>query len=113
MTPSSCIIEDQPKPGWTPVPRKGVRGVEFRVLLSRDGILVANLRFASDATIDRHSAPHDIDVICIAGAGYTSVGDDVSVIEAGQTVRWPRDVDHCLWTDGRYMETIMVERYGV
>jgi len=106
------MIQDQPRPTWSPVPREGTRGVDFRVLLGRDGILVANLRFAADATIDQHSAPHDIDVICIAGCGYTSVGGDVFVIGAGQTVRWPRDIDHRLWTEGEPMETIMVERHG-
>lgn len=106
------MIQAQPKPDWAPVPRQGVRGVEFRVLLGGDGILLANLRFGRSATIDRHSAPHEIDVICVAGSGLTSVGDDAYSIHAGQTVRWPANVDHCLWTDDDSMETIMVERYG-
>ncbi|MHC4473443.1 MAG: cupin domain-containing protein [Planctomycetota bacterium] len=73
--------------------------------------MIANLRFGPDATIDRHSAPYDIDVICMSGAGYTSIGEDVSLIRAGQTVRWPRDREHCLWTEDSPMETIMAERY--
>lgn len=107
------MIQPQPKPDWAPVPRPGVHGVEFRVLLGSDGILLANLRFDHSANIDRHSAPHEIDVVCIAGAGFTSVGDDAFSIHAGQTVRWPANVDHCLWTEHSSMETIMVERYRV
>ena len=49
--------------------------MEFRVLLNTEGIVVANLRFAARANIDKHSAPYEIDVICIQGAGYTQVGD--------------------------------------
>ncbi|HEX7070663.1 MAG TPA: hypothetical protein VF190_07645 [Rhodothermales bacterium] len=104
------MIKAQPKPDWAPLPRRGVRGVEARVLLRGDGILIANLRFGRSATIDRHSAPHEIDVVCVAGSGFTSVGGDTYPIHAGQTVRWPADVDHCLWTDEDSMETIMVER---
>jgi quercetin dioxygenase-like cupin family protein len=106
------VIENQPRPDWSPLNRPGCPGVEGRVLMNRDGIAVANLRFSSNATIDRHSARFDIDVLCIDGAGFTSVGDESYPIHAGQTVRWPANVDHCLWTEDGAMETIMVERYG-
>jgi len=105
-------IERQPRPDWSPLPREGVRGVEGRVLLRRQGLLIANLRFAESATIDPHPAPFPVDVICISGAGFTSVGGEKSAIRAGQTVRWPANVEHCLWTEGEPMETLMVERYG-
>ena len=29
------MIEQQPKPDWSPLPRKGLRGVQVRVLLSK------------------------------------------------------------------------------
>lgn len=106
------MIRTQPKPDWSAVPRAGTTGVQFRVLLGSEGIFVANLRFGTNATIDRHSAPHDVDVICLAGSGFTSVGDEEAPIRAGQTVRWPANVDHCLWTEADTMETLMVERYG-
>ena len=105
-------VSDQPKPEWAKLPRPGCENVQFRLLLSRDGISVANLRFASTATIDPHSAPFDIDVICVQGAGFTSVAEVTQPINAGQTVRWPKDEVHCLWTDGQTMETIMIERHG-
>ena len=60
-------VRAQPKPDWAPLPRPGCHGVEFRVLLGVDGIFIANLRFAQDATIDEHDAPFEIDVICLAG----------------------------------------------
>ena len=105
------MIESQPKPDWAELPRPGCENVSFRVLLAKDGLAIANLRFAANATIDRHDAPFDIDVICIAGSGLTSIGDEVQSIAAGQTIRWPKHTDHCLWTDGSEMETLMIERH--
>ncbi len=107
------MIESQPKPEWFPISREGTRGVEGRVLLSKDGLFIANLRFAENATIDEHSAPHEIDVICIVGSGYTSIGQEIAPLKTGQTVRWTSNIDHCLWTENSVMETIMVERYYV
>ncbi|MEQ8858186.1 MAG: hypothetical protein RIC56_06025 [Pseudomonadales bacterium] len=106
------MIQAQPKADWSPVPRPGTSGVAFRILLRGDGILLASLRLGRSATIDRHSAPHEIDVVCIAGGGFTSIGDEKYAIHEGQTVRWPANVDHCLWTTDSSMETLMVERYG-
>jgi quercetin dioxygenase-like cupin family protein len=83
-----------------------------RVLLGADGISVANLRFAERATIDAHDAPYEIDVICTAGSGYTSIGPDTFAIASGQTVRWPRGLMHRLWTESTTMETLMIERHG-
>ena len=104
------IIEHMPRPHWSPVPRQGTVGVTGRVMLKRAGIVIANLKFSPHATIDEHSAPIDIDVICIAGEGFVSVGDESSVFRAGDRVVWPAGVNHRLWTDGTEMETLMVER---
>lgn len=103
-------IESQPRPDWGTLPREGCVGVEFRVFLAKDGLGIANLRFAEGATIDKHSAVFDIDVVCLSGSGFVSVGDEVFAFEAGQTIRWPKDIDHCLWTEKSTMETLMVER---
>ena len=105
--------ERQPRPEWSHLPRQGCENVEARVLLVKDGLVIANLRFAHNATIDRHDAPFDVDVICVSGSGFTSVGEDEFAISAGQTIRWPKHQDHCLWTTDDTMETIMVERHGV
>ena len=106
-------VRGQPKPLWAPLPRPGCVNVEFRVLLGSEGIFVANLRFAEGATIDKHSASHEIDVICISGSGFTSIGEETFPIASGQTIRWPGNLDHCLWTDQTTMETIMIERHDV
>ncbi len=84
-----------------------------RVMLKRAGLAIANLRFSPNATIDEHSAPFDIDVICISGEGFVSVGDQSSRFRAGERVVWPAGVNHRLWTEGSEMETLMVERIGV
>lgn len=105
------MIQDQPKPEWAPLARPGAKGVECRILLGTDGIFIANLRFSQSSTIDQHSAPHEIDVICASGSGFTSVGGNEYAIHFGQSIRWPANIDHCLWTEDDRMETIMVERY--
>lgn len=107
------MIEEQPKAEWQKLPRPGCHNVEFRLLLQKDGLAVANLRFGPEATIDRHSAGWEIDVICLAGEGIVDVGDDSSALRAGETVRWPAGVDHCLRTAGHEMETLMIERHGI
>ena len=104
------MIYRQPKPDWASLPRPDCVNVEFRVLLEIDGIMLANLRFSGNATIE-HDAPHDIDVVCISGSGFTSIGSETFSISAGETVQWPRNTDHRLWTDSSRMKTLMVERY--
>lgn len=106
------MIESQPRPEWSDLPRPGCENVEFRVLLVKDDLAVANLRFRRNATIDKHDAPFNIDVICIAGSGFVLIGEDTFGIKEGDTVRWPKDKQHCLWTEDTEMETIMIERHG-
>ena len=106
------MIEPQPRPDWSPVPREGCVGVEGRVLLRNEQTLLANLRFAAHATIDEHSAPYGIDVVCLDGSGFVSVGEETSALRAGETVHWPAGVDHRLWTEQSTMETLMVEHVG-
>ena len=106
------MIEPQPRPDWSPVPREGCVGVEGRVLLRNEQMLLANLRFAEHATIDKHSAPYGIDVVCLDGRGFVSVGEETAALRAGETVHWPAGVDHRLWTEQSTMETLMVEHVG-
>jgi quercetin dioxygenase-like cupin family protein len=81
--------------------------------LNRAGIGSANLRFSPNATIDEHSAPFEVDVICIAGEGFVSVGEQCSPFQAGQRIVWPPGINHRLWTENAEMETMMVNRNGV
>jgi quercetin dioxygenase-like cupin family protein len=105
------MIEEMPRPRWTRVPRQGTVGVVGRVMLNRAGIAIANLRFTLNATIDEHAAPFEVDVICVAGEGFVSVGTETSRFRAGERVVWPAGVNHRLWTEGTEMETLMVERH--
>jgi quercetin dioxygenase-like cupin family protein len=84
--------------------------VDGRVLLARDGLVVAMLRFAPGATIDEHATGHEIDVICLEGDGFVSIEDRVNVLAAGQWLTWPAERVHRLWTADRGMITLMVER---
>ena len=101
-----------PRPEWSPVPRPGCVNVEGRVLLARAGLAVAMLRFDVQGTIDEHAAGHDIDVVCLEGAGYVSIEDRVWALRAGLTICWPAGRPHRLWTGDQGMVTLMVERPG-
>ena len=80
------------------------------MLLHRDGLVVAHLRFGTNAEIDEHDAPMDIDAICVSGTGFVSLDGQHFPFEAGQSVLWPKSSLHKLWTTSDRMETIMVER---
>jgi quercetin dioxygenase-like cupin family protein len=102
-------VRSVPRPDWAPLPRDGCRGVEVKVLLEDDHLLVAMLRFRPDATIDEHPSGFDGDVICLEGRGMTSVGTEQASLHAGQRVHWPAEVPHRLWTGDSEMVTLMIE----
>ncbi len=103
-------IRPFPRPGWDPLPYEGVVGVEGRVLIREDDFFVAQLRFGEHATVHEHPGTNDAIVVVLEGEGFTSVGGEVSPVQAGQQVRWPKDVPHRLWTEAGTMVTLMVER---
>lgn len=105
------MIESQPKPDWIPLPRPGCKNVKVRVMLRKEGILIANLQLGKNGTIDKHDAHYDIDVICLSGSDFASIDDEAFPFHQGETIRWPKDRMHCLWTEETTMETLMVERY--
>jgi quercetin dioxygenase-like cupin family protein len=80
------------------------------VLVRTDDFFLAMLRFEPGGTIHEHPGPQDTFVACIDGAGWTSVARERAQINAGQVVRWPKDVPHRLWTEGTTMTTLMLER---
>jgi quercetin dioxygenase-like cupin family protein len=86
--------------------------VEGKVLLAREGLVLAMLKFDAEATIDEHAAAHDIDVVCLDGEGYISIEDRVWAFRRGLTLTWPAGRVHRLWTGDQAMVTLMVERPG-
>jgi quercetin dioxygenase-like cupin family protein len=102
-----------PRPEWSPVPRHGCHNVEARVLLKLPTLMVVQLRFAPHGTIDEHSAPWEIDVICLEGQGTTTVDGVAEPIRAGEAIRWPAAKLHRLFTEDTPMVTLMVEHIGV
>ena len=98
-----------PRPDWSPLPVEGAVGIEGKVLLSLPPPAIAMLRFAAGAGFPAHTAPFEIDVICLDGAGFVLVGEDPFPFRAGERVRWPTDVMHRLWTESDEMTTLMVE----
>ena len=80
------------------------------MLVRTDDFFLAMLRFQPGGTIHEHPGPQDTFVACIDGAGWTSVAGERAQIQAGQVVRWPKDVPHRLWTKETTMTTLMLER---
>jgi quercetin dioxygenase-like cupin family protein len=103
-------IRPFPRPDWSPLP--GSVRVDGRVLAREGDFFIAMLRFAEQATIHEHPGEADAIVICIDGAGFTSVGTETAPIAAGQQLRWPKGVPHRLWTEDSTMTTLMVERWA-
>ena len=97
------------RPSWTPLPQEGCINVSSKALLSLPHLSVAMLRFDKQATIHEHAAEIEIDVICLGGSGFTSVGKEQSPIFEGERVRWPAGKPHRLWTTDDEMLTLMVE----
>lgn len=97
------------RPSWTPLTQAGCVNVFVKSLLSLDHLALAMLRFEKEATIHEHPADFDVDVICLGGSGFTSVGKEQSPIFEGERVRWPAGQPHRLWTTKDEMLTLMVE----
>ena len=106
----SVDIRPFPRLGWDPLPAEGVVRVTGRVLVREETCFVAQLRFAEHANIHPHAGEQDTIVVCIEGAGFTSVGDETAPLREGEQVRWPRGVVHGLWTEASTMSTLMIER---
>ena len=66
------------------------------------------LRFSRYGGFPAHSAPFDVDVVCLDGAGFVLVGEDSYPFHAGERVRWPAHTMHRLWTASEEMTTLMV-----
>ena len=97
------------RPSWKPLPQEGCINVEVKPLLKKNHLALAMLRFGKQATIHEHPADFEIEVICLEGAGYTSVNEEQAAIKAGERVCWPTGQPHCLWTTDSEMTTLMVE----
>lgn len=67
------------------------------------------LRFSRNAGFPAHTAPFDIDVVCLDGAGFVVVGEESYPLRAGEYVHWPANTMHRLWTESGEMTTLMVE----
>jgi quercetin dioxygenase-like cupin family protein len=102
-------IEPFARPDWSPLPFEGCRGVEGIVLAREGDFFISMLRFGRNATIHEHPGEADTIVICIEGEGFTSVAGETAPLREGQTVRWPKQVPHRLWTEDSTMRTLMVE----
>jgi quercetin dioxygenase-like cupin family protein len=100
------------RPEWTPLLFEGCQNVDSKGLLLLEHLSLAMLRFTPHGTLHEHPAEIEIDVICLEGAGFTSVGGETAPMHAGERVRWPAGAPHRLWTEASAMTTLMVEHLG-
>lgn len=98
-----------PKPDWQMLVKDGCVGVEARVCLVDKRSVVAMLRLAEHAHTDVHPAPYDIHVLCTEGHGFAMSDGKTIPLQAGQSVLWPKDQAHNIYTQNSTMATIMVE----
>jgi len=54
MTDQTNQPQSVPRPEWSPLPLEGCSHVEGKVLLKREGLKLALLRFQPGGTIDEH-----------------------------------------------------------
>lgn len=104
--PQVVVLE---RPSFEPLEQEGCKNVFIRSGVQTDDVNVTLLRFGKSGTIHEHAANFDVDVVCLEGRGFTSVGSEESPIQAGQRVRWPAGQPHLLWTTDSEMVTLMVE----
>ena len=86
-----------------------MEGVEGQVWLVDERVVLAPLRFGPHTQSHRHAADHDIHVVCLEGSGFASSGDAVVPLSQGETVLWPKDEEHNLFTKDAGMTALMVE----
>jgi quercetin dioxygenase-like cupin family protein len=88
-----------PRPEWSPVPHPGCVNVVGKVLLQRDGLTLAVLKFDAEGTSHEHAAPFEIDVICLEGEGYISIEDRIWTFRSGLSLHaytTEGEIDRCL-----------------
>src|SRR5205807_6961977 len=86
---------------WNPLPYEGCVGVDGKVVVHEDDLLVAMLRFGENATIHEHPGETETVVACIEGEGLTSVaGEKIGrascrerVWRSGVGVSWRRNTE--------------------
>jgi len=110
----SIGVTDVPQWEWEPLATRGSHGVTAKVLLATKELVTVLARFDRRASMNEHASAHPIDVICLEGAGLTSLRFDAAGPEAdrlfeGKALRWPADVLHRLWTEDGEMTVLMLE----
>lgn len=96
---------------WMTFPRPGFDHVSVKMLLGLEGELrVSMLKIGPGGGIPSHQDKAEIEVICIEGNGFASVGDESVPLSSGERVTWPANVDHRLWTTDNEMVTLMIEK---
>jgi quercetin dioxygenase-like cupin family protein len=55
------------------------------------------LKFEGQGTIDEHTAPYEIHVVCLEGEGYISIEDRIWAYRPGLSLAWAAGRLHRLW----------------
>ncbi len=98
-----------PKAYWHRLARDGCVGIEARVCLIDRRSVTAMLRLGKNSRTDIHPAPYDIHVLCIDGSGFATSAGEVVEQHSGESVLWPKNEDHNIYTESSEMTAIMLE----
>jgi quercetin dioxygenase-like cupin family protein len=90
----------------------GTTGLEGQVIHSDARGVISELVFKKGGRIEPHSNPNTTWFCVIEGGGWSSVGDEVIRIAAGEAVRWPAGELHAAWTDLLPMRALVIEFAG-
>lgn len=79
-----------------------------KTLVQNQGMSMTLFSFEKGEEISTHAAPGDAMATVLEGKGRFTVGDDVFILEAGETVIMPKDIPHAVFAEERFKMQLVV-----
>lgn len=101
-------VFDSRRPHFVADDRDGFSGVEARILVGDEALVVTELRVAPGGRIPDHPADEDVHVACVEGSGWSRVAEVDAPFAAGQWTKWPANEAHGLRAGPTGMRVLIV-----
>ena len=82
--------------------------VVSRTLVQNDYVSMTLFSFDKDAEISTHAAGGDAMVTVLEGTGRFTVGGEVFILSAGDTLIMPKDIPHAVYGQERFKMQLVV-----
>lgn len=82
--------------------------VVSRTLVQNDYVSMTLFSFDKDEEISTHAAGGDAMVTVLEGTGRFTVGDEVFILSAGDTLIMPKDIPHAVYGQERFKMQLVV-----